>query len=621
MSNITLNKKQRGYKYTEEFGYVPNDWDIYNIIDKSTLKARIGWQGLTTAEYLQSGDYFLITGTDFCNGKIDWQCCNYVDKSRYEQDKNIQIQNDDVLITKDGTIGKVAYIDKMIKPATLNSGIFVVRPKNEAYNPKYLYYVLMSNIFTRFLKKLTAGSTIMHLYQKDFVSFNFPVPKDINEQEKIAEVLNDIDELIESTQKLIDKKKDLKTATIQKLLTPKDNWKTNKLKDVAIYRRGSFPQPYGLEIWYDEANGMPFIQVYDIDDNFRIKTTTKRKISKIAQPMSVFIPKGSIILTIQGSIGRIAITQYDAFLDRTLLYFEKLIGNFDKNFFAYVVYELFRIEKEKAPGGIIKTITKDALSNFEISYPENIKEQQQIAQILSDMDSEIETLEKELNKYKDLKTGMMQDLLTGKIRIVESKQEKSKVISITEAKPKTKANDEFKDAVLISMLAYKFGSNKYPLGAFRRQKLSYLFKRHCNIPIDEYEKKAMGPYNPKMKYQGGEGIALRNKYVSKIGSRGLIATKNIDKAKEYFDRYYLEDSLTWLEQKFKYTSNNDLEVLATVDFAIADLKSQNKDITLENIKSYISNDEEWKPKLDKNFFNDKAILKAMATSKTLFSSY
>ena len=136
MHNI---EEKQGYKFTEEFGYIPEDWDILNIIETSILKARIGWQGLTTAEYLKSGDYYLVTGTDFFNGKIDWDNCNYVDKNRYEQDKNIQIKEGDILITKDGTIGKVAYIDNILKPTTLNSGIFVVRPKEKNYNTKYLY--------------------------------------------------------------------------------------------------------------------------------------------------------------------------------------------------------------------------------------------------------------------------------------------------------------------------------------------------------------------------------------------------------------------------------------------------------------------------------------------------
>ena len=82
---------KQGYKETE-IGIIPEDWEVRNILDNFTLKARIGWQGLTTAEYLQTGDYSLVTGTDFKNGYIDWNNCVYVERNRFIQDKNIQLK-------------------------------------------------------------------------------------------------------------------------------------------------------------------------------------------------------------------------------------------------------------------------------------------------------------------------------------------------------------------------------------------------------------------------------------------------------------------------------------------------------------------------------------------------
>ena len=131
----------------------------------------------------------------------------------------------------------------------------------------------------------------------------------------------------------------------------------------------------------------------------------------------MFVKKGTIILTIQGSIGRICITQYDAYVDRTLLIFESLLEDFNKYFFMISVWLKFQIEKENAPGGIIKTITKEALSSFEISYP-NRAEQDRISEILSDMEEEIEVLNSKKEKYQIIKQGMMQELLTGKTRLV-----------------------------------------------------------------------------------------------------------------------------------------------------------------------------------------------------------
>ena len=115
---------KKGYKQAE-VGVIPMYWDVKNLLDNFTLKARIGWQGLTTEEYLSTGDYGLVTGTDFRDGYIDWDNCVYVEKIRYVQDKNIQLKVNDVLVTKDGTIGKVAFVNKLPNPTTLNSGIFV----------------------------------------------------------------------------------------------------------------------------------------------------------------------------------------------------------------------------------------------------------------------------------------------------------------------------------------------------------------------------------------------------------------------------------------------------------------------------------------------------------------
>jgi type I restriction enzyme S subunit len=192
-----------------------------------------------------------------------------------------------------------------------------------------------------------------------------------------------------------------------------EDWGVNSLKNICTYRRGSFPQPYGLPIWYDDTNGAPFVQVYDIDNNWKIKPQTKRYISKAAQDLSVYAPKGTVVLTIQGSIGRIAITQYDAFIDRTLLIFESFMVLFDKKYFCLAIETLFEKEKRNAPGGIIKTITKEALSSFEIPLPP-LKEQQAIAEVLSDMDRMISQTEALIEKKKAIKQGMMQELLRPK---------------------------------------------------------------------------------------------------------------------------------------------------------------------------------------------------------------
>ena len=165
-----------------------------------------------------------------------------------------------------------------------------------------------------------------------------------------------------------------------------DAWEQRKLGNVANYRRGSFPQPYGKSEWYDGDGAMPFVQVADVSDEMNLVENTKQKISMLAQPMSVFAGKNTVLVTLQGSIGRVAITQYGAFVDRTVLIFEKYKEKIDTTFWAYIVKQKFIDEARKAPGGTIKTITKEALSDFDLSIP-NYKEQQQIGTFFKQLDN------------------------------------------------------------------------------------------------------------------------------------------------------------------------------------------------------------------------------------------
>lgn len=197
------------------------EWVKINLSKNSKLKARIGWQGLTTAEYLDEGYSYLITGTDFKDGQIDWNGCHYVDYNRYEQDPNIQVSNGDLLLTKDGTIGKVAYVADLTRPATLNSGVFLVKPITDAYIAHFMFYVLESSVFKAFLQQLSAGSTINHLYQKDLVKFDLYVPPTKEEQEAIAGILFDMDSDIHRLEKKLSKYQKIKQGMMEELLTGK----------------------------------------------------------------------------------------------------------------------------------------------------------------------------------------------------------------------------------------------------------------------------------------------------------------------------------------------------------------------------------------------------------------
>mgnify|MGYP000445865109 CR=1 FL=1 len=228
---IENNKKEiellEEYKYSSINKKLNNcDWKNVRIKNTSYLKGRIGWQGLTTNDYKDEGAY-LITGTDFENGKIKWDTCVHISEERYEEDKNIHIKEGDLLITKDGTIGKLAIVDKLLYKTTLNSGVMLIRANNNTlpYDNKYLYYVLKSNLFWNWYESNQKGNaTIKHLYQEQFYNFQYPLPA-INIQKQIVNDLDKmtskIDEVIEYRMQIIEKLEEYKTSLIYEAVTGK----------------------------------------------------------------------------------------------------------------------------------------------------------------------------------------------------------------------------------------------------------------------------------------------------------------------------------------------------------------------------------------------------------------
>ena len=159
----------------EWIGDVPAHWEFKRLKYASTLAGRIGWQGLTSEEYRTEGVH-LVTGTDFKEGRIDWDNCVRISKARWAEATQVQLQEGDLLITKDGTVGKVAICRNMPNKASLNSGVMVIRQK-VPMSTRFLYWVLQSPVFGGWFSDVNAGaSTISHLYQADFYNFGFYMP-------------------------------------------------------------------------------------------------------------------------------------------------------------------------------------------------------------------------------------------------------------------------------------------------------------------------------------------------------------------------------------------------------------------------------------------------------------
>ena len=290
------------------------------IGDVCSIHARIGWQGLTKKEYLMDGDYYLVTGVDFLDGNVDFRHCYFVSKDRYEQDVHIQVEKDDVLITKDGTIGKVAYVaEKPQKPATLNSGVFVVRPQStKQLLPRYLKYALESNHFSRFIESIKVGCTIPHLNQEKFLNYRIALPS-LVEQKNIIEQLDIVYSLLSKKKSQIFMMDELvKSRFVEMFGTIDDNrfdYMECSLQDVCEpIKDGTHQTP---EYTDDTAEGYKFLSSKDVTSGVIDWAHLKYIPEYLHRELYARIAprKGDILLAKNGTTGVAAIVDRDEVFD------------------------------------------------------------------------------------------------------------------------------------------------------------------------------------------------------------------------------------------------------------------------------------------------------------------
>lgn len=595
--------KETKFKDTE-VGRIPEDWEATRIDKLCCLKARIGWQGLTTGEYLPQGDYVLITGTDFNDGYIDWKNCYYVSKWRYDQDINIQIKEGDVLISKDGTIGKVAFLDSIPGPGTLNSGVFVVRPKQDnVMNKSYLSWIFKSIWFKSFIAQLTAGSTINHLYQKDFVKFQLVYPNDISEQSRIATALSAIDNLISELGKLIEKKRAIKKGAMQQLLTGKkrlkgfnEPWVEKKLGEDALILRGGSPRPIEDYIT-DSQDGLNWIKIGDVKPNDKYFRKTAEKIKKEGLNRTRQVKKGDFILSNSMSFGRPYILDIDGCIHDGWLVIQDYQETYDMLFLYYILCSdaVMNQYASMAAGSSVQNLNKEKVANVLLYAPSSLKEQSSIAKVLSSMDEEISFLEVKREKYNAIKQGMMQQLLTGKIRLVE-----------TAVKPNaTSANVHFRRSVWAAEIAERLYEEP-TFGHVKMEKILFLTERLCHIDIgSHYHRDAAGPYDNNALRSIDSQLKKQKWFEVQRTEKGYryVPMQNCGKHKTYFNRYYsgVVPMFDKIINTFKTQNTERCEIVATLYSAWEDLLYSNKSFTdADIINEVLSNWHESKKRISQD---------------------
>lgn len=313
-----------------------------------------------------------------------------------------------VLIAEDGANDLINYpVNYVNGKIWVNNHAHVVSGKNKILDNKFLSYCLKLTHFSQFL----VGGTRAKLNGKILKNIKILIPKDKAEQEMIAQVLGDMDDLISAKCELLDKKRAIKQAAAQQLLTPKPHWHTTTLGNVGEIITGSTPSTTNEKFWNGDIAWITPTDIGDKKDIF----TGERSITQDGLKATRELPANSLLVTCIASIGKNAVLKVKGSCNQQI---NALIPN--KNFNVDFLYYLLEFEKERLKNlaGITATliISKALFSKFEILYP-NFTEQTKIARVLSDIDDEILALQDEIEKLKMIKQGAMDELLSGKIRL------------------------------------------------------------------------------------------------------------------------------------------------------------------------------------------------------------
>lgn len=408
---------REGYKNTE-VGVIPEDWEIIQLSDIITefrggapLKPRdfvktgikvIPKGGIGRTGWLQVGiDDYQYCSKEFANAHRN----NQVDESY-----TLVVLRD--LVPSGPSIGLTVQI-REVDSFILAQGVYGFKVNELAY-PQYLIQLSNTHWYRKLMNSIMVGSTQVHITNTAFKRIHIPLPKR-HEQTAIATALSDADALINSLEKLIAKKRNIKQGAMQQLLKPKEGWEVKKLGEIAEVRDGTHQTPTYVK------SGIPFYSVESVtnDDFKNTKYITEEAHKLLTKTFK--IEKGDILMTRIGSIGDCKLIDWDVnasfYVSLALLkiksgYSAEYIYHFSKT--AYFKKEA---DINSLQSAIPKKINLGPISNIKIQMPD-YDEQTRIATILSDMDAEIQTLETKLEKYRKIKLGMMQNLLTGKIRLV-----------------------------------------------------------------------------------------------------------------------------------------------------------------------------------------------------------
>ena len=411
---------RKGYKQTD-VGIIPEDWEIKPLSD---LTKEVGDGIHATPEYVNSSDYFFINGNNLLNGQIviteNTMCVGNTEYRRLRK----SLDNSTILMSINGTIGNLAFY-KDEKVVLGKSAAYI--SANQKACKEFLYYTLQSNATKTFYENELTGTTIRNLSLGSIRNTPIPLPPTLAEQEAIAEALSDVDALIEAMEQLLTKKRQVKQGAMSELLTGKmrlsgfsGEWEPVSLIDLltqnatyGIVKAGEF-----------QDIGVPMVRGGDIKGG-KISTSdipfvTEEKSNEFSRTI---LRVNDVVIALVGYPGEAAKVTPE--LEGANI--SRAVGLLRLNNRIYTDYLVCYLNSPigrsmvlaPSAGSAQQVVNLAALNKLKFKIPD-MKEQTAIAEILSDMDAEISALEEKLVKARQVKAGMMSELLTGKVRLVKN---------------------------------------------------------------------------------------------------------------------------------------------------------------------------------------------------------
>ncbi|WP_295222886.1 restriction endonuclease subunit S [uncultured Chryseobacterium sp.] len=613
---------------------------------------REGWKEVTLGEILEikhgygfKGEYFteeestsvLVTpgnfniGGGFKNDKLKFYNGPIND--------NFVLKENDVVVTMTDlskmadTIGYSAKIPKCKDKIYLhNQRIGLVNLLDDSCDLNFIYWLLRTNNYQRYIAGSAIGATVKHTSPSKIYTAKVKIPTQKETQSKIANILSGYDDLIENNLKRIKILEEMAQQTYEEWFVRMrfpgyetavfddnglpEGWEKVKLGEIAKINQSTIKKGFKGKIKYiDIASVSPNMIGDLIEYEFEDAPGRARRIVRNGDTIwSCVRPnRKSYALIINPEENLIASTGF-------------CVITANKVPFVYLHHALTTDEfvgylTNLAGGAAYPAVTQNHFENADIIIPtEDLLGK--FSQSFESTKYIIQNLQYQNQRLREARDILLPRLMMGMIDVsgskvhvksVETKPTDAKVIPLEQ--PKREASKEFKEAVLIACLTERFGSEKFPLGRKRYTKLSYLFHRYSDNKIQDYLRKAAGPYNPKTKYGGPEKIALNNKYIQNWkgdkGTTGFTVAEKIDDAKKYFSNYWQVADLDWLTNQFKFKSNDELELLATVDNSLVELSKKNLEFTTVNVLDIIKSEKEWEAKLERTIFSDVNVERAI----------